>query len=223
VSKIITKGIVYMSFGGRASRVVRRSYDSIISTNVPIRAIVVGDTSALGMEYSEWKSEFSKYDEKGQFLAGAIKPFLYNLSPFDYTLYLDADTTICGDIMPGFDFLENNDISVANHYNNLCIDTARNSSEKDETIKLLNSPVKIPFINSGVIFFKKSINTENLFKNWHTEWMKYCQWDEQLALHRAIHKCPETNVFYMPEIWNKKYKTPDTIIWHQMGSCAARK
>jgi len=217
---MISKGIVYVSFGKKSAIAVQNSYGSIVNMGASIPTAVIGDNEIPNMENIKWDGDAPLYNNKGIFLAGAIKPFLYDLSPFDYTLYLDADTIVYGNIMSGFDPLDENDICVANHYDNIRVGNVDESVEKSETINLVGN---IPFINSGVIFFRKSDATKFVFENWHKEWLKYGGWDEQLALHRAIYKCADIKIFCMPEIWNQKYKKDNTIIWHQMGSQVARK
>jgi hypothetical protein len=217
---MISKGIVYVSFGKKSAIAVQNSYGSIVNMGASIPTAVIGDNEIPNMENIKWNGDAPLYNKGGMFLAGAVKPFLYDLSPFDYTLYLDADTTVYGNIMAGFDPLDENDICVANHYIGLRIGNVDESPEKTETINLVGN---IFFLNSGVIFFRKSDATKCVFENWYKEWVKYGGWDEQMALHRSIYKCPNVKIFFMPEIWNEKYKQDDTIIWHQMGSQVARK
>ncbi len=163
-----------------------------------------------------------------------VKPYLVGISPFDYTLYLDADTRIKKGILIGFSKLDDYDICVSTHYDDMRLEDVwknqkyqsrkhiKKIQERDATIELIGDP-KTPFLNSGVIFFKQSYAAKVVFSSWYKEWCRYKEWDEQMALHRAIFLNQNANIYYMPEIWNQKYLARDTIIWHQMGSGKARK
>jgi hypothetical protein len=233
----VSTGIIYICFGTEALQSGVRSVRSIRGMGIDLPIISLGNTKILGTDFIQWKGKepwnLFDHDKVHRFRAGEIKPFLYDMSPFDRTLYIDSDTIIRKDIMPGFDFLDKYDICVANHYNDIRLKDAWSSkmyaapehilkiTEKKATIKLLGSE-DISFLNSGVIFFKKNDTVRKLFADWYKEWIAYKGWDEQMALHRSIHNNPEAKVYYMPEIWNKKFKCEDTVIWHRMGGRSAR-
>jgi len=230
-------GIVYISFGIEAAETAKRSIDSIKKLGINIPIVSIGSTKVIGTDFIKWTGNNPWRNEtlspKLWFAAGEVKPHLYDLSPFEYTLYLDADTMIRKDLTLGFSFLDDYDICVANHYGDMRLknvwkdpryfspEHSDKRAERDATIKLLGDE-NTPFINSGVIFFKKNYAVQQVFTDWYLEWIKYRAWDEQMALHRAIHKCPRIKVRYMPEIWNKKFEDDQTIIWHKMGGGSAR-
>ncbi len=78
-------------------------------------------------------------------------------SPYDYTLYLDADTYICDDFSELFDLLDNFDIAAAHNYGRR-FSTGRYSDKAITT--------SFPTFNCGVILFKKSVKTRELFSGW---------------------------------------------------------
>jgi len=230
-------GIVYISFGSAAALSAAESLLSIRRLGIDVPAISIGSTQVPDTTFIPWTGRDPWYNDriepKNRFRAGEIKPFLYNLSPFDYTLYLDADTMVYGDIMPGFELLERYDICIADHHNFNIEDIwrhpkynlpehAKKIEEREATHKLLGG-VRTPFLNSGVIFFRKSKAAMNVFANWYIEWAHYREWDEQMALHRAIHNCPDIKIGHLPTAWNQKYKEESTIIWHKMGGRSARR
>jgi len=222
------KGIVYAVFGEKSAAAALESYRSVrASIGEGIPAIAIGTYPVPGLDHLEWKagSPWTGTQSGRSFLAGKVKPLLYNYSPFEYTLYLDADTEICGDIMPGFDFLREYDICIADDgrfieqiYKHSKLgkewDWAR--EERDFTSAFLGKP-RNREINSGVIFFRKSDQAEQFFAKWHEEWMRYQQWDEQFAFLRAEHVCPETKIKHLLQIWNEHNPAKPKIIWHKWG------
>jgi hypothetical protein len=68
-------------------------------------------------------------------------------------------------------------------------------------------------LNSGVIFFRKSPATAAFFGEWHRQWMRWQEWDEQLAVARAIHKS-NVNCRKLEIAWNHPHCVQETIIWH---------
>src|SRR4026209_1673111 len=87
-------GIIFMCFGLKAGAAASRSIFSLrrLGYNYPVT--VVGDRRVNGTEYREWIGE-SPFDlsqrDNFKFRAGRVKPLLYQCSPYDWTLYVDAD------------------------------------------------------------------------------------------------------------------------------------
>lgn len=218
-------GLIYMAFGPKAAQAVRKSVMTLrrVGFNYPV--CVVGDTPVEGFEFVQWRGEspFDPTQKKNfMFRAGRIKPFLYELSPFDRTLYLDADTQFLEDVRPGFELLNDCDLAITQEYltvgelyNKFMAGWEINIEERAQTIEEGISPLE-PFINSGVIFFRKSNKSKETFEQWHKQWMRYQQWDEQLALMRAIHETQPTRTYLSPK-WNDPQMHEDTVIFHDYG------
>ncbi|HEY6018319.1 MAG TPA: hypothetical protein VIY48_00005, partial [Candidatus Paceibacterota bacterium] len=93
-------GIIYMSFGDKALHGVEKSIFSLRRTGYSYPVAIIGDvcqhnTFLSNCQFIRWQGQ-SPFDARQkrnfQFRAGRIKPSLCKLSPFDYTLYIDADT-----------------------------------------------------------------------------------------------------------------------------------
>ena len=231
-----TIGILYMCFGAKAAREVRKSLSSLQEIGLDIPVCVVGDDlppalQEMGVQFIEWKGEspFDAGQKKNfQFRAGRIKPHLYKLSPYQRTLYLDADTEFMGDILTGFDYLDTFDMAVTEEsltlgqlYNKKLAGWEINLVERDATIEELGGDARQEFINSGVIFFRKCQGTEKTFIEWGLQWQRFQQWDEQLALMRALYKC-QANYKALSVDWNHPHKEKATIIFHNYGRGVAR-
>ena len=223
-------GLMYVAFGEKAMHAVRHSVATMKRLGVDYPVCVVGDQVSEEFVSLLWEgqSPFDATQKRNfQFRAGRIKPYLYDLSPFDYTLYMDADTEFYHDVFPGFDLMNTYQFAIAQElltveqlYNKSLAGWEINIQERDYTMDLLNNG-KEPFINSGVFFFSKNETTKKLFTAWGEEWLRYQQWDEQLALMRAI-ASSKPKVKYLPTIWNNPYATDDSIIFHDYGRGSIR-
>jgi hypothetical protein len=225
-------GIIYMSFGGKAARGVMGSIASLRKLGLDIPVVVVGNVPVEGADFIEWKGQtpFAATEKKNfQFRAGRVKPFLYDYSPFDYTLYIDADTEYLRDITPGFQALEDADIAIAEEkllisklYNKAQAGWEINIKEQKQTLREIGKDER--FLNSGVIFFRKSEATRQLFEAWGREWLRYQQWDEQLALVRAIHQSKELKLKRLSTDWNHPQRNGSRtiVIFHNYGRGVVR-
>jgi hypothetical protein len=226
-----TIGIVYMGFGERAAKEIRKSMMSLRNVGVQIPVCVVGDTPVRGAQFIEWtgQSPFDPDCKKNfQFRAGRIKPFLAGVTPYDRTLYIDADTEFIADITKGFELLSDYDLALAEEmltigklYNKPLAGWEINIIERDATIEELGGNREIKFLNSGVIFFRKNEKTLALFEAWGRQWLRWQQWDEQLALMRALHECP-VNYKALSVDWNHPHRHLAKIIFHNYGRGTAR-
>ncbi len=218
-------GLVYMAFGPKAALAVRKSVATLRRVGFDYNVCVVGDTPVEGFQFVPWTGEspFDPTQRKNfMFRAGRVKPFLYELSPFKRTLYLDADTQFLGDISAGFNLLNDTCLAITQEYltvgelyNKFMAGWEINIEERAQTIKEGISPDE-PFVNSGVIFFKKTNKAKETFSLWHKEWMRYQQWDEQLSLMRAIYQVQPERIYLSPK-WNDPQIHEDTIIFHDYG------
>jgi len=232
------KGFLYMAFGEKAKEVAGKSVASIKKLNINIPIATVGDIQVNGTAFIEWNGlNPRRKDGELGFLAGKVKPFLYHLSPFQKTLYLDADTAVKKDLTTGFDYLKDHDICVSYHVRQngdpwyvdeifadplLSPPISKNSIMEREITQAMIGDKRMPFINTGVIFFRTNENTQMFFETWYQEWQVFGDWDEQMAWHRTMCHCPDVKVKLLDPIWNQKYESSSTIILHRMGKKKAR-
>jgi hypothetical protein len=223
-------GIIYISFGPNSLEAAKESIASIRRLGIEYPIISVGTYPIPGTEFHEWKDGniWGDHPWRGhRFLAGKVKPFLYKYTTYKYNLYLDADTEAIENFDFGFKYLEEYDVCVADDtrrplemtYVNIKTepewDWAR--EERDFTIKYLDQDNTI-MINSGIIFFRLSQGAKNFFDNWYAEWLRWAQWDEQMALLRAEHNCTDTKILRLPSHWNEHNPDKRRIFWHKWGS-----
>jgi hypothetical protein len=224
-------GILYMGFGERAAMEIRRSMATLKDIGLEIPVCVVGDTPVEGAQFIQWEGQ-SPFDpeqrENFQFRAGRIKPFLYQITPFERTLYIDADTEFISNIMKGFELLSQYEMALAEEllslgqlYNKPRAGWEINIQERNATIEELGGDPKKKFLNSGVLFFRKCPAVEALFDEWGRQWLRWQQWDEQLSLMRAMH---QVKVHYkaLDANWNHPHRNHAKIIFHNYGRGGAR-
>jgi hypothetical protein len=225
-------GIIYMAFGDKAAQGVQKSIQSLRRIGSDIPVTVVGNTRVEGADFLEWKggTPFDATQKKNfQFRAGRVKPFLYGYTPYDLTLYIDADTEFIRDIMPGFQALEEYDLAISEErllisglYNKAQAGWEINIQEQRQTLREIGKDER--FLNSGVIFFKKSEANAQLFQKWYTEWLRYQQWDEQLALTRALHQTQDLKLKRLSTDWNNPHRNESRslVIFHNYGRGVVR-
>jgi hypothetical protein len=228
-----TVGLIFMAFGPKAGASVSRSIFSLQRLGVSYPVTVVGDRRVMGTDFREWIGE-SPFDTSQRtnfkFRAGRIKPLLYQCSPYDWTMYLDADAVFMKPVEDGFRYLADHDmvvteetLTLAELYNKKLAGWEINIQERDTTIVEIGGDDTQKFINSGVFFFRKSEAVEKAFIDWRAEWLRFQEWDEQLALTRALHNNPEVKVKRLSVAWNAPHMhEKDLIIYHPYGRAGVR-
>ncbi|MDA0267329.1 MAG: putative nucleotide-diphospho-sugar transferase [Cyanobacteria bacterium] len=128
-----------------------------------------------------------------------LKTQINAYSPYDETLFLDADMLPLGNLSSLWPYLDQGDIAMATDRMaeiGLCDHVA--PEEVQFTLDRL-SPHTTHF-NSGVLLWRRTATTEALFAQWHQEWQRFRRHD-QLALARAIDRT-QTAVVQLPHHYN---------------------
>lgn len=122
--------------------------------------------------------------EGDTFLSRSVKTHLNELSPYQETLYIDADMLPLKSISQVWDYLDHGDMAmVLDRLPNLALCDHVAQVEIDYTLKLL--PGDTHQFNSGLMVWRNNDATQSLFKRWQQEWLVF-QKHDQLALVRAI-------------------------------------
>lgn len=225
-------GIIYMAWGEKALQAVKKSLASLRRLGYVYPVVIVGDLytdirdsdSRINLEWTgESPFDTSKH-HNFKFRAGRIKPHLAKLSPFDLNLYIDADTQFVKPIHKGFELLNDYDLvvteeilSLGDLYNKKMAGWELNLLERDTTVIELGGDDTQKFINSGVMFFRRNKKVLSAFADWHKEWLRFQEWDEQLALMRALHNHSELKVKKLSHDWNDPQLNKSTVIFHNYG------
>ncbi|XGV95606.1 MAG: putative nucleotide-diphospho-sugar transferase [Leptolyngbya sp. BL-A-14] len=133
------------------------------------------------------------------FSSRSIKTRLNAYSPYQETLFLDADILPLTPIADLWGYLDQSDLAMVVDrlpVISLCDHIA--PEEKAYTLQRL--PGNTVQFNSGVILWRESSATQALFHQWHEEWQQF-QRHDQLALIRAI-KALQIPVTKLPMTYN---------------------
>jgi len=223
-------GIIYACFGEVSQAAAEASLASIRRLGIELPAISVGTHAVKGSEFMAWRGAYpwGEHAWAGKrFRAGRVKPFLYQYSPWEFNLYLDADTLAMEDFRSGFERLQRADLAIAIDERRPLEDQYRFTktgpewdearAERDATSARLGKGLH-QMINTGMIFFRRSAASEWFFRQWQREWALWGGWDEQMAWLRAEQDCPEVKVKHLPGYWNEHDAQKRRIFWHQWGS-----
>jgi len=194
-----SRGVLYVTYGANAEREAETSIKILKERNdLPVTVI---NEPYEGMT-DEQASRFAKLH-------------LNNLSPYQMTLYLDADTRPFGNVSAGFDALETGwDIAI-------CPSGQQGKdllwhvgwSEREHTIGMLGYlPLQL---QAGVMYVRKNGRTDALFEAWREEW-SYWRDQDQAAFLRALNKAPV-------KIWLLGYPfNGGAVIGHLFGRAKTR-
>ena len=146
--------------------------------------------------------------------AHLAKTRVFEWSPYDYTLLLDADTRVMGDLSFGFLLLEAGwDIVMVPSLpprENLVL-WHLSPKEKEHTINSLGNWGHI-MLNTGVLFFRKSEAVQRLFTAWEHEWNLF-KGPDQGAFLRALRQHP-VKIFLLSQAYNS---AKGSIVKHLFG------
>jgi len=178
-----TRGIIYVAYGAPAIRELGSALADLRKvTDLPVAVISDQKTPYHDIQHISFERR-----DKG---ARWSKLNLDALSPFDFTLYLDADTRVMGDIFAGFEILDDGyDFVIApSRMQYGSIFRHIQNQERELTFSELGTSDLLQ-LQAGVFFFRKSPAVLELFTTWRAEWERF-QDQDQAALLRALDKTP---------------------------------
>lgn len=144
----------------------------------------------------------------------SAKVNLLNLSPFEHTLFLDADTRVHGKLDIGFRILNDGwDLAMVPSEMQKQPLHHLGVEERDVTLAEIGDGFPL-MLNTGVIWFGRSGRTERMFEEWRREWLRFKQHD-QGALLRALEKYP-VRLWVLGQAYNG-----GEIVEHRFGKACA--
>lgn len=204
---IARRGALYVAYGDRAREQARESMDSLHGVAPELPVAVVSDEPLEGADHQVLHVEM----DRG---ARAQKTRMYSLSPFERTLFLDADTRVLLDPQPGFGLLEATDVVLSQDPVRIFARQTWPHLNRQEmrATKEATSGGEHLYYNSGVIFFRRSERARALFQGWHQEWTRWGAHD-QMALLRALHANP-VRMAVVREQWNSHKRDVARFVFH---------
>lgn len=180
-----SKGAVYIAYGDESIAECQRAIQAFKDVHPDIPLTVITDSHVFGVN----GLFVASLNENPVWLSRRLKVSLYNLSPYDLTLYMDADTytyrplSIYWRLLErGFDLV----ITPAHQQEDDCLWHV-GEPEKQRTLDAIGfTPLQL---QGGVFAFRRSPACETFFARWKMEWLKY-EGQDQASLLRALYDCP---------------------------------
>lgn len=202
-----SKGIVYIAYGKKAMQEVEWSLQQPIIHDYPHE---VFHDYPFGIYEDKPVNPIAEFNSAQT--ARYRKTKLYHLTPFEHTLYLDADTRVTGDLQPGFDLLADGfDMVIVPSMNQGDELLWHITPEERETTfdECGFHPLQL---QAGVFWFAKNERTYAFFQAWHNEWLRWSG-EDQGAFTRALHRC-SIKLWLLGRPFNG-----GAVIQHHFGAC----
>lgn len=194
----MNEGIVYVVYGQAARREAAVSVASLraVAENNDYPVAVVGERVA-GAGRIGFISPFGEAPRASRW----AKLNLDLISPFRYTLYLDADTRVRGDLAPGFKLLADGwDLAIApSGRQGGDVMGHLPEEERFRTKVSLRNPLPLQW-QAGLFYFERE-RTGALFAAWREAWQRF-RGQDQGALLRALAASP-IRVWALGDVWNR--------------------
>ena len=209
----MTQGAVWIAYGRPALREARKAIEAY-QEFLPEATTVAAPVALICEALTPLRNVQHVIREDISWGARQSKVMLDLISPFDYTLYMDADTRVKSPaIFKGFEMLKAGwDMVMAPSYRQGSdVFGHIDQIERTYTFSTLSNKQAIQF-QAGVMWFSKSPNVASLFEVWRDEWNVYKHHD-QAALARAIDKIP-VKIWVLGKGWNS---SRGAIVDHLFG------
>jgi len=211
----VSRGALYIAYGEQARAQCAKGISTLRSHAPNLAVAVVSDTP---LEVPGCRHIPHPEADLG---ARTQKTSMYRLSPFDLTLYLDADTEVVSSPEPGFTMLEWVDVVLSQDCNRRFADCKWQGhipEERATTLAEVGYEGDLLYYNSGVIFFRRSPHAEAFFMAWHEEWQRWGKHD-QMALLRALCRHP-LRIATLREVWNTHHRDKAVFVYHHHRAAA---
>jgi len=198
----VSRGVCFIVYGEAARFEAEQSIQSLrLFNDLPIS--VIGDY-VIGAD----NIEFPQVDAGGRW----AKLNIDRLVPYQFILYIDADTRVYGKLDAGFEMLEDGwDIAMA------CSsqqgdDLLWHVGQEEREATLLDGRNSLPLqLQAGVMFVRKCKETDRLFSAWRSEWLRW-KGEDQAALLRALEVVP-VRLWLLGHPWNG-----GALVGHRFGT-----
>jgi len=200
---LINPGVVYVAYGQKALQEARFSAESLTMVHREWPVVVISDHEVGWAPSIEWVDRGTP----GRW----AKVNLDVLSPFEGTLFLDADTRVYGDLRIGFNLLELGWDMVMVHSQPQGGALLGHLTDHERIVTLSQCSIDPLQLNTGVIWFQKSERVRRLFREWRVEWERFKDKD-QGALLRALEKC-KTSIALLGRPYNG-----GAVVGHRFGA-----
>ena len=185
----ITKGVLYIVTGQRYTEMALASAESLKRHNPNLKVHLFtdqeiesnGPIDSIGMIADAHRRSKVDYMHK---------------SPFEHTLFLDADTFVLENLDELFNILVRFDIALSHAHK-------RNKTNLQKWREEI--PLAFPQMNSGVILFRKNEKTLQLLKDWQVAFQSTEFTRDQITL-RELLWLSDLKIHILPPEYNVRFK-----------------
>ncbi len=202
------RGIVYIAYGEKAVNLVENAIVILRQYNQTLPVAVISDVDVKGA------NQMIKHEDV-DLGARHIKTSVYFHTPFEQTLYMDADTELKCDPEPYYVLLDSVDLVMGlDYFKEFRFNTwgAISRDEIKTTIEETDGGRHF-YYNTGVMLFNQCNEVEQLMLRWHEEWLRWGKQD-QPAMFRAMHHCP-VRMAPMYEPFNTHQEAIADFVYHK--------
>lgn len=133
-------------------------------------------------------------------------------SPYKHTLFLDADTRIYASLWSGFDALKRGWDLVMVASKPQTEECLGHLCKEERDVSLYELPLGPLQLNTGVMWFRQSVEVRALFAEWRRQWARWKKHD-QGALLRALQRVPV-------KLWLLGWPfNGGAVVGHRFGAC----
>jgi len=188
----VTRGVCYVAIG-------RKAVEAYEGARVRLGEYTDLETDLMDLDRSQGLADNPRGMNSVQMSRWA-KTNLDQWSPYDDTLYMDADThTQHSDVEVGFKMLEDGWDMVIVPSEKQGRDWLWHCDDRDRTATLDEVGTSLQ-LQAGVFWFRKSEQVARFFEAWRDEWLRFKNQD-QGALLRALNRVP-VKIWLLGYPWN---------------------
>ena len=185
-----SRGIIYITVGQGYTQQAMASAESVKAHSSGIKVYLFTDQPGIKSPYVDGIAMVENPHSRSKI------DYLHQ-TPFDRTLYLDADTRIVADIDGLFDILDRFDLAVAHAHQ-------RNHFATQQPWRI-SIPDAFPQMNGGVLLFKRSALTLKLLKDWQKAYHENAFCKDQVTLRELIW-LSDLRIAILPPEYNIRYE-----------------
>lgn len=210
----MSEGVIYLTWGERATKEAHQSIESLRCWAPDLLVLTLGDHRAdRPLDY------LCPFDGQ-KFLWGRAIPFLYSESPFERTMYLDADTEFVASPELAFRWLDDWDFALVETPERTLESEMVEEPEMEYSRQMLGARGLL-YHNGGMLLWRRNERVRLFFEIWHEEWIEFGSWDPQVALLRALARS-RMAFLTLPYTWNCKDPDEAFLVYHRYGGQAAQ-
>lgn len=182
----MSRGVVYIAYGAKAEREMDYAVESLRRHH--------------DWPVCQWRGHLPGEPSTDKGRSRHAKTHMLDWTPFDDTLYLDADTRVQGDVAAGFAVLEAGwDVAMAPSANQ-GDDWLWHVSEDERALTRRVLGYEALQLQAGVLFVRRNARTRALWAAWADEWARFAD-EDQGAFLRALDRVP-VRLWLLGYPWN---------------------